>query len=321
MSEPRPTRRKTLVRWGLRLGLAVATVGVLALLVSAFLPWADLRTPAVRERGGQEEAQARGRALLEAAARRHGLEAWRARRTMEVVAVDRWTGSSAWWPEPAQRFRARRLLGSFTSQVELLGGPLDGEVWGIQSWSPYKIGGDGEVHFLETDDAIEFYLPTLHYFDELPFRLLRAELVTDAGPAELGGRTYDRVFVTWGNLEPHAEHDAYVVWIGRESGLVEKVAYTVRDAVPLAPPWMRGLARLLGVGTMHYDDFHTVDGVVLPFLQTVTLFGPERATEPVSDNYFHQLVVEEVRFDSFDPSLLVVDPRLPESGDRKPAKD
>ena len=135
----------------------------------------------------------------------------------EVVALDEWAGASGWWETPRQRFRARRLLGTFTSQVELLDGAGRGATWGIQSWAPYRVAaGGGEPRFLDADPAIEFYLPTLHYFDELPFRLLAAEIVLDAGPASLGGRNYDRVFVTWGDAAPHREHDQYELWIDRD---------------------------------------------------------------------------------------------------------
>jgi len=309
-------------RWLRWLGWTV--VGLALLLVAAYgwvamQGWADLRTPQVVAAADDPVQAARGRLFLRGAAERQGLAAWRAHRTQNLVAVDRWQRQGPWWPAPEQRFRSERLLGTFTSRVELLDGPGRGEIWGIQSWAPYKIPAAGGEPLWADDPAIRFYLPTLQYFDELPFRLLEAPLAIAAGSGEYRGRAHDRVFVTWGGSEPHAEHDQYDVWIDRDSGLISAVRYTVRDAVGFSGPVMRPLVRFLGAGTIHFEDYREVAGVLVPFVQTVTLAPPEKTPENLAESFFHRLELESAAFDVVDPAVLLPDPARPEPGDVKPA--
>jgi hypothetical protein len=297
-------------------GLAALGLGGLALTLGT--GHADLRNEAVRRAGPDSER--RGRELLEGLAERHGLAAWRRHTTMEVLATDSWPGGGPWWPEATQRFRTQALLGTFTSRAELLDGRGRGVVWGIQAWACYK-GKSSDVAptFLsEPDRAITFYLPTLQYFNELPFRLRSAPIVRDAGEARHRGRAYERVFVTWGGPEPRAEHDQYVLWIDRETGLLSKVRYTLRDGVAWMPPVQATLFRSVMVGTMHYEGYREVQGVMVPHVQTVVLPPPELSRYPLHEHAFHRLEMDEARFDTVSREALLPDPARGDVGDRKP---
>ncbi|HSF15730.1 MAG TPA: hypothetical protein VLK65_09260 [Vicinamibacteria bacterium] len=281
---------------------------------------ADLRNEAVRR--SDPESEHRGSERLERLAERHGLSAFRRHVTMETVSRDRWPSGAAWWPENEQRFRAQALLGTFTSRVELLDGPAEGELWGLQAWAPYKKKGAGaSPTFIEEDDgALTFYLPTLQYFNELPFRLLNATVVRDGGTAGHRGRRYDLVFVTWGRPEPQPDLDQYVLWIDRETGLLAKARYTVREAVPRMPPSQQRLFRPLVAGTIHFEDYREIEGVQVPFTQTITLPPPELTRYPLSEHFFHRLTIEEAAFDTVSREDLLPDPSRGEPGDRKPAE-
>jgi len=309
------TRRGVRVLSGLAVGLGLLVAVAAVWLATA--GYADLRTEPILRRGLDPKLVARGRRLLDMAARAHGLEAFRRHDTFESVATDSWRSDGPWWPENPQRFRAQRRLGTFTSRVELIGGPGAGEIWGIQSWAAYKAKGGAPPRFAP-DRAIEFYLPTLQYFDELPFRMLDAPIALDAGEGRYLGSSYDRVFVTWGSPEPHAEHDQYVLWIDPDTRLIAAVRYTLRDAVPMSTPLLRPVMKVFAAGTIHFRDYRRVDGVMVAFEQTVTLAPPEDTRLPLTRSFFHRLVVERARFDGFDPALLVVDPARPELGDAKP---
>ncbi len=280
--------------------------------------WADLRNQTVLE--ADEESRSSGRALLARVAERHGLEAWRRHRTLTVVARDEWAEPGPWWPAASQAFRLEQLNGTFTSRAELLDGPAQGEIWGVQTWRGYKIvpPAAGARFESEWNGALLFYLPSLHYFNELPFRLLAAPTVVHAGEGRLGNRAYDLVFVAWDEAAPSGEHDQYVLWIARDSGLLEKAHYTVREAAALAPPDEREVMQAGAVGTIHYEDHREVGGVALPFRQIVTLFGPEQAVEPLEESFFHRIVVSEARWDGVAPGVLMPDPELPPPADRKP---
>ncbi len=293
-----------------------AFIGIVTLIYS-FLPWADLRPDALRTATIDPALERAGRAILERATRAHGFDAIRAHQTMSITARDTWV-SDSWWPEPAQRLRSDRILGTFTSRVELLGGPEDGHVRGIQNWHPYRTAPGGKPQFRDADQMIEFYLPTLHYFDELPFRLSGAEIVLDAGEATIEGKRYLRVFATWQTHEPGEHADQYILWIDPDTNLVRKATYTVRDGTRMSPAIMVPLMRFIAVGTMHYKDYRDVDGVMIPFTQYVTLGTAEKTKLPLDSNYFHMLEVEDVRFDAVDEGDLLPDPKLGSGGDAKP---
>jgi len=298
--------------------VALAALGLGGFALTLGTGHADLRTETVRYPAPDSER--RGRELLEQLAERHGLAAWKRRTTMEVVGRDSWPGGGPWWPEATQRFRTQALLGSFTSRAELLDGRGRGELWGLQAWAPYrKSPADRVPTFLsEPDRAITFYLPTLQYFNELPFRLRSAPVVRDAGEAHHRGRGYQRVFVTWGGPEPRPEHDQYVLWIDQQTHLLSMVRYTLRDGVVWMPRVQARLFRSVMLGTMHYEDYRDVDGVMLPFVQTVVLPPPELTRYPLSEHFFHRIEVDEARFDSVPRETLLPDPARGETGDRKP---
>jgi hypothetical protein len=302
-------------------GLAALALALFALTLGS--GDADLRNETVRRAETDPGLARRGRERLERLAEKHGLASWRRHATMEVVARDVWPLGGPWWPENAQRFRLQTLLGTFTSRAELLDGRGAGELWGIQAWSPYKKKGAGaEVTFLPgPDGALTFYLPTLQYFDELPFRLLSASVVLDAGSVRDRDRTYDLVFVTWKRAEPQEDLDQYLLWIDRETGLVAKVRYTVREALTRMPPFQRRLVRPLVAGTIHFEDYRDIDGVEVPFVQTVTLPPPELTRYPLSKHFFHRLALESAAFDTVTRDELLPDPARGEPGDRKPSKE
>jgi hypothetical protein len=312
-----------LLRRGLKGLLILVTIlallfagGVLWLLTRS---WADLRTDQMRRQADQTALAAKGRALLERVAEASGLSAYETHQTFTVIAKDEWAGSGPWWPGPVQEFRADRLLNTFTSRVKLRGGQRDGEIWGIQSWSAYKIPKGTNRPTFARERAIEFYLPTLQYFDELPFRLRQAPIALDAGQGLYLGRKYQRVFVTWGDPKPHRKHDQYDLWIDPKSGLIAVARYTLRDAVDLSGFWMRPIMKAFAAGTIHFQDYRSVGGVQIPFRSIVTLAPPDQTKLPLDQNFFHRVTVEHAAFDEVEPSTLIIDTELPAPADVKPA--
>ncbi len=140
----------------------------------------------------------------------------------------------------------------------------------------------------------------------------------NAGEAEHRGRSYERVFVTWGAAEPHLEDDQYLLWIDKETGLVEMVRYTVRELLLMTEGLTHSLTRALGAGTIHFDDYREIDGVMIPFVQTVNLAEPLLTQYPVSGTFLHRLEIEDARFDTIPPETLTPDPSRPRPADSKP---
>ena len=283
-----------------------------ALLVAIVLPtlvgcsMADVRTAPLRDAAPESELIDKGRSLLQRVADTHGLAIWRTYTTQEVIMTDAWQAAS-WWPESEQKISLKTLPGTFTGKVTFLEGSSAGTEWGIQSWRAYRRDPTGRLSFepaQEEPTAQTFYLPSLQYFNELPFRLLKATHIAYAGEREYRGKIYDLIFASWGSFEPNPDHDQYLLWIDRSTMLVAMCQYTLRDAAPAF------------TGTIHFEDYRDLNGVQFPFKQTVILPAPENTLYPLDEYFFHQSRVESVSFDAFDRAELIVDASL-EPGDAK----
>ncbi len=283
--------------------------------------YADLRNTFMKS-PQTTDSRAYGKQLLLKTAQRHGLQHWSSFQTKEFVAVDEWiTENRSWWPSNPQRFRMQTILNTFSSRVELLDGNARGEIWGIQSWAPFlKKANASEPAFLKAPSrSIEFYLPTLQYFDEFPFRILSAPLVSFAGEKTLNDRKYRLVFATWGSWEPNPDHDQYLIWIHQETGLIDMVHYTLRDAVKWADPPMKNVLKVMAVGTIHFRNYRQLQGIWVPFEHIITLGSPRNARRPIERNFYHRLTVQDVTYDSVSRDKIILDPSRKESGDKKPS--
>lgn len=292
-----PQATGSLLRLSAVLALALGATGCAA---------ADLRSEALVDEGATPERVERGRELLAAAAERHGLDAWRSRRTTEVTLRDDWasflavvTFSKPWDAEDL--FALRFENGTFNAQAVFLEGRRAGQTIGLQAWRRYRRAPDGALTWDVERNRAGFVLPALVYFVELPFRLLDAPVVVFDETATFEGRPCDKVLATWGAPEPQPGLDQYVLWIDRETELVRRADFTVREE-----------ARFVAF-TVFYDDYRTVDGVRVPFLQTVSA-----AEEAYRDDFAHQVRVESVRYDAFDVAELYPDPERTRVGDAKP---
>jgi hypothetical protein len=222
----------------------------------------DLRPDPVRESGITPAEAERGRALLAELSKAHGgLERWRGHRTARVVLRDTWP-SAMWralampWEANGQSLELTTRLGTDDSRIRFAEPPEKDTVWGVQNWATY-IAEPGEEPTFVDDDNVKFWVPTMTYFFEAPFRLHEADVVTAMDPVEIDGATYDRVFLSWGQAAPRDDIDQYVVWIDRTTGRLAFLSYTVRDIMDSAQ------------GLMHYSDYREVDGIWVAYAMAV----------------------------------------------------
>lgn len=205
----------------------------------------------------------RGRALLEQLPQTHGGgQAWRAHQNARLTFTDTWPGWAGRnfvmpWDENGQRMVSTIELGQDNSRLEL----PDGTIWGIQNWVTYEVD-EGGVSFAQNKNAW-FWLPTIEYFFEAPFRLREGQHVAWAGERELDGKTYDLIYITWGSVAPSAEIDQYVAWIERGTGRLGLLEYTVRDMFKFV------------TGTAKYKDYATIEGILVPQTIEILSGGPD----------------------------------------------
>ena len=271
---------------------------ILTALLSGCL--ADIR-PDASPTAVNTSSQERGRTLIEQAAQRQGTSKWAQYGTYEVVGTDHWKGllgrAGNPWPQNRVDVSLKFSYGDFDGRATFLHDKRKGEVWGVQSHRTYR-EKNGERKFKQKSQQA-FILAAYHYFFEFPERLKTVPVVRWTGTEKIGGKEYDVVYASWSE-EPSKEYDQYLLYVGRDSGLIEKAQYTLRDFAKFA------------TGTIHFDDWREVGGGLFPYRQTITT-----KVDSKEKKYLHQLVVERVELGNFPKTALVVDPNLPETGDRK----
>lgn len=275
-----------------RISLGVVLVAIAGLIAWKLVVPADIRPSSVRgpiDPAAETEAK---RLLGLLATRYGGLEQYQKLLVTQVEYTDTWASSlmrrvgSPWYE--GERLRLTFANGTDNSRLDFLTGPRAGSSWGIQQWQTYEVR-DGQRSFRASKDS-KFWLPTVEYFLEMPFRVSEAGIVAHAGQRTLGEHSYDLIYVTWGRAGPQRHVDQYVLWVRRVDTVLEFAEYTVRDIAPFM------------VGCIHYEDLRQVSGITIPHRLTL-------GDCPGKSGLLHRQSVESVQFVPHLPtSELVPEP-------------
>ncbi|WP_055443090.1 hypothetical protein [Lacinutrix himadriensis] len=294
----------------LKIILVIFLVLLTFILISTF--WvADLRTPEIKNNTQTEAQITHAKTLLKNAIKKQGMDKISDYTTYTMEATDHWAGMLGKIGNPyrwnGDKMALRFSVGDFDGQIEVLEGNQKGFKAGIQSWDYYE-STDNAFNTNVTDNAgLTFITAALHYFIEIGNRLDTAPFIRYAGTAELKGKQIEKVFVSWGNAATK-DYDQYVVWVGKESGLIEALTFTTRDNYKPTPAFM--------YGSLHFDDYRNIDGILIPFKQTAQI------GEPSNDitNYVHQLLISDFKWNSFPLEDLRPFKNIPSIGNDKPKK-
>ena len=199
------------------------------------------------------ELAAQGRQWLDRAVEAQGGNGLLEAEHISITLRDHWAG---WlmknlampWAFSGQLHRMDIKPGTDDARLTFLEGDEKGSGWGIQRWVTYRFAADGVPEFdapSSPDSTIKFWLPTGAYFPLLPWRIREASYVQYLGEEKIGGRTYQKVYASWGSNVPDAL-DQYVLYIDGKTHRLRWAQYTVRD-------FGRGI-----VGLMLYDDYRAV---------------------------------------------------------------
>ncbi len=257
---------------------------------------ADIRPDNLRDHAAlPDDLAQQGRERLAQLEAAHGTRAaWVSRPAVEVTLEDAWPGfltrtaAMPWDTSPAQ-LRMTIAPTADNARIAILDGDDAGWAWGVQQWATYRVDPQGAVTFEPHEDAW-FYVPTLAYFFEAAMRLSEGQYIAYGGQQERGGVTYDRVYITWGSVEPRDDIDQYVAWIDAETHRLAFLEFTVRD--------------LFGFFTSAaiYEGWREVDGLLVPGVITIV----SSLDDP--DDVVHRMTIQDVRFGDVPPEVLLPDP-------------
>jgi len=113
-------------------------------------------------------------------------------------------------------------------------------------------------------------------------------------------------FVSWDKPEAHQEHDQYKLLINPQTKMLEYAMYTIRETY-LNMPGAQAF-----FGSIKFSDFKDINGVLIPFTQTIFLNKPKKEKKNI-----HQFKVSDFQFDAVDAEILKPFPKVKETGDSK----
>lgn len=252
---------------------------ILCLLLSGCQLY-DLRPEAMQTRSFDAENAKKARQILEKCTAVHGWDRID-EGVFEVTYIDHWP--NFWfhlffhpWPVKGQKLRQTfRINDLYTSEVQFVGGVRDGEVWGLEHKKAYWEKGK-TIKYRKHKDT-DFYLPTYQYFFQMPRWFEDIPMLRYYGQQVFNNVHYHVVFGTWETYAPNKEYDQYLFWINAENYRLEMVQYTIREQVASAH------------GTNTFSDFRKVEGLLIPFVQTITF-------EPGDEEVMHQIVIDAFNY-------------------------
>lgn len=268
----------------------------------------DLRTKELKKNGLQAENIKKGKMILETAWLKHGMDKLSNFKTYSFHGSDTWKGPlgkfGKVWKDNNSELDFKFRINSFDGQVTFLDGKDKGTSSGLQNWNYYDVVNNKAV-FSDKDDKKNerkvFGIAAYQYFSEMIDRLKNAPIISYAGEDELRGNKYHLVICTWDKLEPHLEHDQYMAWVNKESGLMEFVQYTIRESY-LKPPGYKKIG-----GGIKFADFKEIDGVLVPHRQIIYALKLRKNRK----KNLHELYIKNFEFDKFDETELQVDKNKP----------
>ena len=256
----------------------IAAVIMAILLIGGF--WflhtpSDLR-PAYLGDKIAEKDYAKGNILLqEMQAAYGGMDNWLAHKTGSYGQIADWYDDKlgiAGWDELPQQFEMTSILGTDDSEFTLLNGPNKGQTWGVKDWNTYQ-NKNGQKELIP-NEKYHHKLIYKNYWFQFPFRISEAPIIAYAGESTVKGETYDLLFATWGSESPNGKYDQYLLYLDKETRLVEWLHFTLREKVNFVSI------------TAQFADFKTINGIVSPFSQYITLGNPEDGGRGMHENKY-----------------------------------
>ena len=291
---------------------------VLILGISLFLLQScgilDLRTKTLKKNGATEATKLKGEQLLESVWIKQGYNKLNRHEVYSFRGNDTWKGllgrMGHLWPERESDMNFKYKVGTFDGQIQFLNGAENKVKIGLQNWNYYELK-EGQISFkdksIKENEKRVFGISAFQYFSEMIDRLRNAPIISYAGENSFRGQKYDLVFCTWGEEKAHIEHDQYVVWINKETGVMDFVQFTIRESY-LKPPGYK----MLG-GAIEFTDLKNIDGILVPHKQLIYAIKLKKNPK----RFLHRLLISNFEFDSFDVEELKLDKNLKESGDFK----
>ena len=165
-------------------------------------------------------------------------------------------GMEHWLTQDSIRYEIKHTLHSGMAQFMLapdshnplkydyLSFPQDRQSSFYRSNSPessYLIGCDDQGVFKESEEkreygqsSLDFFYYAIKHLIEFAFEMNSASIIEYMEEQKVDGKTYELLFATWESMEPIMDYDQYIIWINKQTGLIERFDATGRGIAPFA---------------------------------------------------------------------------------------
>ena len=252
--------------------------------------------PQSLESGISQDSRQKAYALLEETMKAQGYDNYEMHKSYEMETINiskSWIASATKiWSEDSAQLKYSISVAENNGKVEYREGEDKGFGAAFVDNQYYEKAINAN-HYTPADrnKAFIFGIEATKFLGEVAKGVKAAEFVAYAGEEEVNGQKYDVVFGTWESVEPNDDFDQYVLYINKDTKLIDRVKLTIRKPYFWAPGQKAGYASAI------FEDYRDVDGFKLPFKQTVFNFDFK---EDVEENYDGRLIVENFRFVDHD---------------------
>ena len=264
----------------------------------------DVRPRMLKREGITEANTLKGKQILDKVWKKQGGDKFEERNVYSFQGFDTWKKSKLGktgklWPDYKTTLEFKFQVDTLDGQLTFIDGERKGTIAGIYNSNYYEIT-NGKTDFQDRDAKSNrrtvFALFHIQYFFELLSRLRQAPIISYAGSNEFNDKQYDLIFCTWGKPKPHLEHDQYLLWINKETGLMDYAEYSVREPYVKPPGY-----KMIG-GNIEYSDYREIEGVWISHNQIVYPF--KKKTN--QNKFIHKLKISDFQFDNFDVEELKI---------------
>ena len=241
---------------------------------------ADLSTDNLRNQDTQPELREKAITIFERSLKeRGGYNTYKSFDSVRLRGTDVWHSSFVrlFTPvtEQEQNFEVRFSIEENKIDYLFLSGKRQGQYIGVENGKTYRTLN--EKREFSDSSKIRLYLePLTHYF-QWPYKLYESPILLYAGEKDFENKSYHLLFASSGGVAASPEYDQYVIYVNKKTYFVDYIDFTLRSLFESYK------------GSLHYRDFRTVQGLVVPFFIGAS-------DEVKNKDFVHEFLFSEIQF-------------------------
>ena len=241
---------------------------------------ADLSTANVRNQDTQPDLREKAIRIYERSLNaRGGFKTYKSFDSIRLRGTDLWHSSFVrlFTPVTEQEQKFEVVFATKGNEISyiFLNGTREGQAIGVENGKTYRVIKE-EREFSDSSKIRLYLEPLTHYF-QWPYKLFESPVLLYAGEENIQNQSYHLIFASSGGVAASSEHDQYVIYVNKKTYNVDYIDFTLRSLFESYK------------GTLHYRNFKTVQGLVVPFF-----IGATDAVE--NQDFVHEFLFSEIQF-------------------------